>query len=148
MSTLIIGGLFVVALVALVALVFVLRSESATPKAASIVQSVPVNPPNSATQDVMATSQIDTSAHRDVSSPSMTATTTVPTSEPTDEPHFAMANGQFHELTIELHTLHEQSQEIEHRLSILSEMIERIERSQDAHIAEEYSSLIDRQAAN
>ena len=144
MSTLIIGGLFVVALLALVGLVFVLRSESSTTRAA---QTKPVGPQSSATSHVAATSQPVTATHGDVSS-SLAPAPTVPDSIEPEEPHFAMANGQFHELAEELHTLHEQSQEIEHRLSILSEMIERIERSQDAYIAEEYSSLIDRQTAN
>ena len=144
MSTLIIGGLFVVALLALVGLVFVLRSESG---ATRVAQTKPANPQSSATSPVVATGQPSASTYGDVS-PSMVSVPTVPPSVETEEPHFAMANGQFHELAEELHTLHEQSQEIEHRLSILSEMIERIERSQDAHIAEEYSSLIDRQTAN
>ncbi len=144
MSTLIIGGLFVVALLALVGLVFILRSESGATKSA---QTKPVSPQSSATTPVTATSQSETLAHRNAST-SVPSAPAMPTSAITDEPRFAMANGQFHELAEELHILHEQSQEIEHRLSILSEMIERIERSQDAHIAEEYSSLIGRQTAN
>ena len=143
MSTLIIGVLFVVALVAIIALVFVLRSE---PRSTG---TVPANPAASATPDVAPTNQPDTVTKTNESTPSIATAPTapsVPTS--TEESHFAMANGQFHELAVELHTLHEQSQEIEHRLSVLSEMIERIERSQDAHITEEYSSLVDRQAAN
>ena len=149
MSTLIIGVLFVVALVAIIALVFVLRSE---PRSTG---TVPANPAASATPDVAATSRPETATMTNESLPSMTSVPTVPTvpdvpSVPTatEESHLAMGNGQFHELAVELHTLHGQSQEIEHRLSILSEMIERIERSQDAHITEEYSSLVDRQSAN
>jgi len=138
-STLIIGGLFVVALIALVALVFLLRSEPRTS------ETVPANAPTNATSDVAVHSQPDeltTTSTNEPSSPS------VPVPVSTGETHFAMANGQFHELAVELHTLHEQSQEIEHRLSILSEMIERIERTQDAHISEEYSSFTDRQSVN
>jgi hypothetical protein len=138
-STLIIGGLFVVALIALVALVFVLRSEQRTSGKA------PANAPTNATPDGAANSQPDeltTTNTNESSSP----VASVPV--PTAESRFAMGNGQFHEFSTELHTLHEQSQEIEHRLSILSEMIERIERTQDAHIAEEYSSFTDKQSVN
>jgi hypothetical protein len=45
----------------------------------------------------------------------------------TDHP-FSMLNGQFYELAAELRALHRESQDIERRLGILSDLVSRIER--------------------
>jgi hypothetical protein len=52
-----------------------------------------------------------------------------------EEEAFPVSNGQFHELSAQLSTLHEQAQEFEHRLSVLTEMIQRIEHGQGDQIS-------------
>ena len=63
---------------------------------------------------------------------------------------FPVANGQFHKLSVELHALHGQAQEIEHRLNVLTEMIERIEHDQSHYVSvdEEVSHPTETVSAN
>jgi len=153
-STLIIGGLFALAVVALVALAFVVRGESRT----SQTPKAPIANEQSAPTVAAARQQAEASA------PATPVVQNLPVPEKRDgivpvrtaparaveKQRFPIANGQFHELSVELHTLHGQAQEIEHRLSILTEMIERIERSQGGRtsVAEEISRPTDAQHIN
>ena len=50
---------------------------------------------------------------------------------------FPVGNGQFHRLSVELHSLHGQAQEIEDRLSVLTEMVEHIEDDQNSYTSVE-----------
>lgn len=153
MNTLIIGGLFALAVVALVALAFVVRGESRTP------QTPKAPPANEQSAPTVAARQ-----QAEASAPATPVVQNLPAPEKRDgivpvrtaparaveKQRFPIANGQFHELSVELHTLHGQAQEIEHRLSILTEMIERIERSQGGRtsVAEEISRPTDAQHIN
>ncbi|HEV2655571.1 MAG TPA: hypothetical protein VGU68_13515 [Ktedonobacteraceae bacterium] len=58
-----------------------------------------------------------------------------------DDARAAFINGQFHELATQLRILHQQAQEIERRLSMLSQAADAIKRSQSPSfsIEEEYS---------
>ena len=127
MSTLIIGGLFALALLAIVGLAFLLRSEPRTPK-------VPVTRVDNEPLKMSETAQIASAgaptqpglpAPKEDIAPSVR---TIPLQQHVQR--FPLANGQFHKLSDELHALHTQAQEIEQRLSVLSEMIERIEHDQ------------------
>jgi len=118
---LVVGGLFVIALIALIALFFVVRSE----------------PHRNGTAAASASDgeKNEISTHR--AEPTQPVTQHIPISVHREEqrlPREAHArpimNGQLRELSAELHDLHQQAQDIEQRLSILTEMIERIERSQ------------------
>lgn len=142
MSTLIIGGAFVVALLALIGLVFLLRSEpneSATPakpatmpaKAEPVAAPVVPTPmsapqasvpqrPASVQRTALVTQKLP--LHQKAELPAIS-----------EEEVFPVSNGQFHELSAQLATLHEQAQEFEHRLSVLTEMIRHIEHTQDSH---------------
>jgi septal ring factor EnvC (AmiA/AmiB activator) len=141
-SALIIGGAFVVALLAIVGLVFVLRSEpdvSATPAqpvmqakpepvATPVVAAPPVarqangpQRPVTAQRTALVTQKLDLEEER----PSLHH----------EEEEFAISNGQLHELSVQLSTLHEQAQEFEHRLNDLTDMIRQIEHEQNGAVS-------------
>ena len=118
MSSLIIGACFIVALITLIALVFVIRSGPRS-------QPQTTNESSSATPSTrLEMPKIPASAQESV--PQVVSTT-----EPAHEHHTYVLNGQFHELALGLHALREQSQEMEQRLSTLTMMIESVERSQN-----------------
>ena len=125
MNTLIIGGLFALALLAIIALVFLLRSEPRTAK-------VPVTKVNNEPLKVNETAQVAAAGTPSLPAPREEVATTpqvVPVQQHVQQ-RFPIANGQFHKLSDELHALHTQAQEIEQRLSTLTEMVERIESDQ------------------
>ncbi|GAC1436433.1 MAG: hypothetical protein NVS4B1_32310 [Ktedonobacteraceae bacterium] len=132
MNTLIIGGLFALALLAILGLVFLLRSEPHTPK-------TPITRVDNEPLKVSETAQV--AAGGAPTQPGLPAPKEegvaiqqiVPVQQ--EGQRFPVANGQFHKLSIELHALHGQAQEIEHRLSILTEMIERIEHDQSHYVS-------------
>lgn len=132
MTTLIIGGLFAVALLAIVGLVFMLRGEPRTPK-------VPITRVDNEPLKVSETAQIATRGlptQPGLPAPQEEVATTPQTMPlPQNVQRFPVANGQFHKLSVELHALHTQAQEIEHRLNILTEMIERIEPDQSHYVS-------------
>ncbi|HCI79542.1 MAG TPA: hypothetical protein DHW02_07620 [Ktedonobacter sp.] len=155
MSTLIIGVLFVVALVAIVGLVFVLRSERrpeqvktqetspqlvpADVSAAALEQEVPTNEalPVLPAQPVPQTSQASDEreeptvpvVHQDSATSTIYDGTYTP---PTSEVRVRL-NGQFYELANSLRDLRQQASDMEQRLNVLTEMIDSIERKQGAH---------------
>lgn len=132
MTTLIIGALFAVALLAILGLVFILKSEPRTAK-------VPVTKVDSEPLKVSETAQIATGGapiQPGLPAPKeevVAAPQTVPLTQ--NVQRFPVANGQFHKLSVELHALQTQAQEIEQRLSILTEMIERVEHDQSHYIS-------------
>lgn len=127
MNTLIVGGLLLVGVVALVILFFIARSGGeARPQAQAATPSPAVNQTRSQAQ---ASASVPLAEAEPVSLPTI--------SEPAplafnDEPEYLL-NGQMHELSYELQTLHQQAQEIERRLSVLNMMVEQIESSSNHH---------------
>ena len=113
MQLLVVGGLFAIALIALIVLFFVVRSEprtnSTTAHGEKNVAHSEAEQTQAATQHVPLTEE----------QPMAREVHTLPT-----------RNGQLRELSAELHELHQQAQDIEQRLSILTEMMRHIERSQ------------------
>ena len=109
-NTLIIGGLFGLALLAILGAVFLVRSEPRTPKVrTSKVGNEPLK--------VSETAQI--AAGGAPTQPSLPAPkeeamtqNMVPVQQKAQS--FPVANGQFRKLSVELHALHMQAQEIEH----------------------------------
>lgn len=123
MSFLVFGGAFVVALLAIIGLVVILRQEQqaqVTPARPVVTEKIPP----------LATASAPTKAQE-----SEAVRQTLPVKRDTQfsvddhNNHLSISDGQFHELVVELHSLHKQSQELEHRLSILTEMVGRIQRS-------------------
>lgn len=121
MSFLVIGGAFVVALLAIIGLVLVLRQEQQTqiaPAKPVVTEKTP--PPAAAPAPAKAQESEPVTQTLAVK-----RDTQFPVND--DNDHLSISDGQFHEFVVELHTLHEQAQELEHRLSILTEMVGRIQ---------------------
>ena len=57
-----------------------------------------------------------------------------------EDQHLSSLNGQFRELAGEIRTLHQQAWQLEQRLSILTEMVDHIEQTQDGRIRVEDES--------
>ena len=151
MSTLIIGVLFVVALVAIIALVFVLRGERRPEQMNTQVATpdlVPADEQAAALEQEIPTNE---------ALPVLPAQLTTPTPQEQEEPTVPVArqdvvasdvydgihtqpvsevrvrlNGQFYELASSLRDLRQQASEMEQRLNTLTDMIDGIERKQGA----------------
>jgi len=138
----IIGGLFAVALLAVLALVFLVRGEPRTPKKnVTKVDNEPLKLSETAQVAAGGTPTLPGLPE------SNTETELIP--ELHNIQQFPVGNGQFHRLSVELHSLHGQAQEIENRLSVLTEMIEHIENDQDHYThVEEDASVTEPAAAN
>lgn len=133
MSTFIIAILFVVALLAVLGLVFLVRGESQTSKkSATKVDNEPLK--------LSETAEI--AAGGTPTQPGLPAPKTEAIPEYSEVEQFPVANGQFHRLSVELHSLHGQAQEIEDHLGILTEMVERIENNQNhyTHVEEDVAT--------
>jgi hypothetical protein len=118
MNMLIIAGLMIIALLAIIGAISLAISVEKTP---------------AATQKSPAPTQTP-------AAPAETKKELVPVqSLPTvqDDARMAFINGQFHELASQLRTLHQQSQEIERRLSMLSQAADAIKRSQSSSVSVE-----------
>ena len=151
MSTLIIGVLFVVALVAIVGLVFVLRSERrpqqvdiqetppplvpADASASALEQEVPTNEalpvlpaqpvPQASLEQEQEEQTVPVARQDSATSTAYDGAYTQPVSEVR-----VRLNGQFYELANSLRDLRQQASEMEQRLNVLTEMIDSIERRQ------------------
>ncbi len=127
MNTLIIGSLFALALLALVALAFVIRSEPRRAKTRTVkVEGEPA-------RAAQAKEAAEIAAIGVPAQPNLSASREEMSLEEVEVSRFPLTNGSFHKLSTELHALHGQAQEIEHRLSILTEMVERIENNQNTY---------------
>ena len=128
MTLLIIGGMLIVALLAILGAVFLSVSDQRANKEPSH-GNVTVNSPGT----------IPLVAQSSVASPAMEKTipqrqNQPPTSErplnsTTDGQQPFALNGQFHELTVELQTLYQHAWELERRLRTLAEVADRIEKT-------------------
>ena len=133
MNTLILGAIFLVALLAIGGAVWLALGErqgngSAPAPAAPTPASQQSQAPVTSTSDGRASTE------------RRAAATTAPPVEAGDlalapaqpatsgEQGFSALNGQFNELATELRALHREAQDIERRLSVLTEMVSRIER--------------------
>ena len=149
MSTLIIGVLFVVALVAIIGIVLVLRSERrpaqvTTPEtpphivpadtsAAALEQEVPTNEalpvlpaqPMPQPSDEQEEPTVQVARQDSAASTAYDGAYTPPVSEVR-----VRLNGQFYELANSLRDLRQQASDMEQRLNVLTEMIDSIERKQ------------------
>ena len=140
MSTLIIGGAFVVALLALIGLVFVIRAEPSANTAGA--KAVPQEKPTPAPAVAVPVA----APQEGVSQQPVTVRRTAPVTQKLplhleaeipaiqEEKEFPISNEQWHELSAQLSTLHEQAQEFEHRLNVLAEMIRHIEHAQHGYV--------------
>jgi hypothetical protein len=135
MNMLIIVGLMAIALLAIIGAVALTVSAEKTPAA---TQKTPAQTPPVAAES--------TAAAEPAAAPTEAKKELIPVqSLPAvqDDARVAFVNGQFHELVAQLHALHQQAQEIERRLSMLSQAADAIKRSQAPSFSieetEEYS---------
>ncbi len=144
MGTLIIGGLLVVALLAIVGSIFAARggptgdvrrtpAATTTPEAAGSetrVETPPVETPSQPEELVGQSLPPTIEAVKNGQAHDEQIAETAPLAE--EQPPYN-ANGQVHELTAQLQALHEEARHLSQRLSILTEMAEHIEERQSTH---------------
>lgn len=136
MNLLIIGGLLGVTLLAIIGIVVLVMGESraqnsSSPSPASARTTRRLEPEPAITREVSeipAPTQQRSLAPRETTTglPSMSGAHSV-----------ARLNGQIHELVNELRTLHQQAGELEQRLQVLTEVVERIEQAQSRQVSVE-----------
>ena len=132
MTLLIIGGLLVIALLAILGAVFMsLNDQRATKANGQVTTSSPGTIPL-----VESSSAANRASER---IPAQNLPTTVERhANPiaSDQQQYAL-NGQFHELTVELQTLYQHASELERRLRTLTDVADRIEKTQSNQISTE-----------
>jgi hypothetical protein len=129
-TLLIIGGMLVIALLAILGAVFLSVSDQRAEKARnngelslSSTSSGPM-----ITQKLTENREVEQSTATRQNIPSSTERSLRPT-EVNQQPY--AFNGQFHELTVELQTLYHHAWELERRLRTLAEVADRIEKTND-----------------
>jgi hypothetical protein len=127
-TLLIIGGLLAVALLAVLAAVFLGLSDQRTEKARSNAQATlgPTSTRPFIEQQTAGNRALEQTVPIRQAIPSSTEQRKVSTEE--SQQAYAL-NGQFHELTVELQTLHQHAKELERRLRTLAEVADRIEKT-------------------
>lgn len=143
MNLLIIGGLFAVAILAIIGIILLSlgeRNAQAARQGAAQTTSPTVARTARPTVPLAPAENHDANAHSRMQEPTIQRRTFPRNGETTDVDHKAnslipMLNGQFHEFVDELRSLHQQAWELEHRLSSLTQMVDRIERSQSHSVS-------------
>lgn len=134
MNLLIIGGLLALGILALVGAVFLGLSDQRSQAAR-----------NNSTEQSLPVGRSQPTVARTIEGPTMVR----PNLSTADETTFAgrgserqlpALNGQFHEVVGEIRTLHQQALQLEQRLSVLNEMVDRLERTQAGHTSIEEAS--------
>jgi hypothetical protein len=143
-NLLIIGGLFVLAIVAILGAILLSRGDEANGAAqtatAAAERPEPTNLIAGSGPDVASS----TNKAASLSVPAAGTSYTPPpsaeqeTSNPSAAARLAqpVLNGQFHELAGEIRTLHQQAWQLEQRLSVLTDMVNQVERSQGGYSGE------------
>jgi hypothetical protein len=136
MTLLIIGGMLIVALLAILGAVFLSVSDQRANKAQAN-ENAPVSSPG--TMPLVGQSSATNPAIERNSSQKQNLPLTVerPLNSSTDGQQQYALNGQFHELTMELQTLYQHAWELERRLRTLAEVADRIEKTQNNQISAE-----------
>ena len=134
MTLLIIGGLLIIAILAILGAIFLSRTDQRAARAQAGTVTV------STSGAIPLVQQSSTANPASVSSAAPSHN--VPsTSERAASPTMAgqqyTLNGQFHELTVELQTLYQHAWELERRLRTLTDIADRIEKTQSSQISTE-----------
>ena len=134
MTLLIIGGLLILAVLAIVGAVLLSIGEQRADRSPAVSRATP-----SATVPVPALSQapiVNSGAEQTAPArQGLPATPERPQRSTVDSPQLYALNGQFRELAAELRTLYQQAWDLERRLRVLMEMADRIEDRQDSQIS-------------
>jgi hypothetical protein len=146
-NLLVAGGLLILGVLFLVALVFVLRSEPNAKESISVPPPIPAEPEEAKTQSAATepSSTVETQLTPDEGTAPVDAAHTAPVAMREQHP---LANGQFYEMVNELRSMHRQTQELEQRLSTLIDMAQRVEQTQNGCFPIEEQDLSDNQAAH
>jgi hypothetical protein len=138
-SFLIIGGLLAVALLAILGAVFLgiseQRAESARSNGGTTASSTGTRPVGE--QQRVVSSGVEQRAPIRQNTSPLAERSLVSTEE---SQHSYVLNGQFHELAMELQTLYQHARELERRLRTLTEVADRIEKTQSNQIITEEES--------
>ncbi len=129
MNQLIAGGLLVLGVLFLVALVFVIRSEPATQESADVPPPVPTEQEE---PKIQSTTDEASSTIEAPFTPGENALLPVTENHAVTE-WYPLADGQFYEMVNELRSMRNQAQELEHRLSALIDMAQRVEQTQNGY---------------
>lgn len=150
MNILIVGGLLLVGIAAILVAVFLAvsdqRKETARVNSLKLDSEIRSSTPSAPTVPVVPPAQKEP-----VPPSSATATTATRPNRPSTGKSSLMLdsrqdegieklpalNGQFHELANEIRSLHQQAWQLEQRLSVLTEMVDHVERSQGHYSVEE-----------
>ncbi|HEX4204445.1 MAG TPA: hypothetical protein VHZ51_09660 [Ktedonobacteraceae bacterium] len=125
-NTVIMGGLFAVAIIAMLLLIFALVSE----KRAQDKVALATASPSTATENITAENKVPLPAQR-VAQPDTQQDRDRRLPVPRGENGLqSPSSRQLNELATELHTLHRQAQEVEHKIAILVDVVDRLERPQ------------------
>lgn len=134
MNLLIIGGLLVVAAAAIIGAVLIGLSEQRTEAARNASLKQPIS---SASGDLTTRKLVE---EPNTSRPNLLTTRESNLPPSGEDHHLSSLNGQLHELASEIRTLHQQAWQLEQRLSILTETVDHIERTQGGRISIEEES--------
>ena len=126
MNLLIIGGLLVVAAAAIIGAVLIGMSEQRTERA----RNARLKQPTSTASSDLATNKLMEEPTTTASGPNFPTTRESNLPSKGEDQRLSSLNGQFHELASEIRTLHQQASQLEQRLSILTQMVDHIERTQ------------------
>ena len=135
MNFLIIGGLLAFGILALVGAIFLGLSEQRA-----------TSTRNNRVEQAALPDLSRPVTHSVVESPTMVRPNLPASGETTfsreeQERRLSALNGQFHEVVGEIRTLHQQALQLEQRLGVLTEIVDRIERSQSGHTSIEEESF-------
>ena len=132
MTLLIIGGLLVIALLAILGAVFLSVNDQRAIKANGQVTK---SPPG--TIPLVESSSAANRASERIPAQNLSSTVERHANPiASDQQQYAL-NGQFHELTVELQTLYQHAWELERRLRTLTDIADRIEKTQSNQISPE-----------
>lgn len=139
MAFLIIGGLLAIALLAILGAVFLSiseqRAESARSNGGTTTSSTGTRPVVEQQRAVSGGVEQRASIRQNTSP---LAERSLVTAEENQQPY--VLNGQFHELAVELQTLYQHARELERRLRTLTEIADRIEKTQSNQVITEEES--------
>jgi hypothetical protein len=128
-NLLIIGGLLAVGVLAIIGAVLLGISEQRAEESRRNAEPAPALPTNR--HPTVKLRPVE----EDATSRPVATETTLATVE--REQGLSRLNGQFHEMVGEIRSLHQQAQNLERRLGVLTEMVDHIERAQGNHTSVE-----------
>lgn len=129
MGQLIAGGLLVLGIIFLVAVVFIVRSEPDNAKPASVPDSTDQEVPDAPSAQNASDNAV---FPLEATLPSNHQAASVADTDQVRNEWYPLANGQYYELLNELKRMRSQAQDLEHRLDSLIDMLQRVDLDAEA----------------